>query len=65
MKYLAFCGSTRSGSINQRTVKVMTSCLTSLGTKVTEINLTNLGIPIYDGDLEKENGLQDGIVELQ
>ena len=43
----------------------MTSCLTSLGTKVTEINLTNLGIPIYDGDLEKENGLQDGIVELQ
>lgn len=65
MKYLAFCGSTRSGSINQRTVKVMTSCLTSLGTKVTEINLTNLGIPIYDGDLEKENGLPDGIVELQ
>ena len=65
MKYLAFSGSTRTDSVNQRTVDVMAQCLSSLGAEITAINLTHLDVPIYDGDLEKKHGLPVGIEQLQ
>lgn len=51
-KLLAFAGSTRAGSYNQRLVDIASRHAREAGAEVTEIRLKNFALPLYDEDLE-------------
>lgn len=53
-KILAFSGSARRDSWNQRLVRVAAAHARDLGCKVTELSLGEFELPIFDEDLEKE-----------
>ena len=63
-KILCFSGSTRSGSINVRLLDAAIRELTALDCEVTRISLKDYPLPIYDGDLEKNEGLPENAVKL-
>jgi chromate reductase len=54
---LAFAGSTRSGSYNKMLVKVAARGAEAAGASVTFVDLRDLPMPLYDGDLEEREGL--------
>lgn len=51
-KLLAFAGSTRAGSFNQRLVDIAAQHAREAGAEVTEIRLKDFALPLYDEDLE-------------
>lgn len=51
-KLLAFAGSTRAGSYNQRLVDLAVHHAREAGAEVTEIRLKDFALPLYDEDLE-------------
>lgn len=55
-KILAFSGSARSGSFNQRLVENAAHAATQAGAEVRLINLRDFPMPIMNQDLEKEHG---------
>ncbi len=59
-KILVFAGSTRSGSYNKMLSKCAAEALRAAGADVTWLDLRDLALPVYDGDLEEEKGLPDG-----
>jgi NAD(P)H-dependent FMN reductase len=58
-KILAFAGSTRKESFNKRLVKVAAEAARSMGAEVTYVDLRDIPMPLYDGDLEAEQGLPE------
>ena len=64
-RLLAFSGSARSKSWNQLLVQVAARHAKNLGAIVTELNLGELSLPIFDEDLEKESGSPAGAVRLK
>jgi len=56
-KILAFAGSTRTDSFNKKLIKVAIAAAKNAGAEVTCLDLRDLPMPIYDGDLEAEQGL--------
>lgn len=62
---LAFCGSARSESVNQRVVDCLVELARDRGANVTTLDLRGLSIPLYDGDLETAEGLPRGAAELR
>lgn len=54
---LAFAGSTRNGSYNKLLVKVAARGAEAAGAAVTFLDLRDLPMPLYDGDLEEREGL--------
>lgn len=58
-KILCFAGSTRNQSVNKKLVKVAMQAAQDAGAEVTYIDLKDLPMPLYDGDLEAEQGLPD------
>jgi NAD(P)H-dependent FMN reductase len=56
-KILAFAGSLRTGSFNKKLVRIAAEGAKGAGADVTLIDLRDLPMPIYDGDIEKEQGL--------
>jgi len=58
-KILCFAGSTRNQSVNKKLVKVAMQVAQDAGAEVTYIDLKDLPMPLYDGDLEAEQGLPD------
>lgn len=64
-RILAFAGSTRSGSFNKKLVKVAAKAAENAGATVTYVDLRDLKLPVYDGDLENEQGLPDGAKKLK
>lgn len=64
-KILAFAGSLRSGSYNKKMVRIAAQMARDAGADVTELDLRDLDLPIYDGDLEDEHGLPDGAKQLK
>ncbi len=54
MKVLAFTGSMRADSVNRRLLLLACDRLTQLGADVTEIQLRDLKLPMFDEDLEGE-----------
>ncbi|WP_334162520.1 NADPH-dependent FMN reductase [Phenylobacterium sp.] len=52
VKLLAFAGSTREGSLNQRLLDVAAEMARAEGAEVTSIRLRDFDLPLYDGDLE-------------
>ena len=56
-KILAFAGSTRVGSFNKKLVKIAAASARAAGADVTELDLRDLPMPLYDGDLEAKEGM--------
>jgi NAD(P)H-dependent FMN reductase len=59
-KILAFAGSTREGSFSKKLVKVAAEAARKAGAEVTYLELRDLELPLYDGDLEQKHGLPAG-----
>jgi NAD(P)H-dependent FMN reductase len=58
-KILAFAGSTRKESYNKKLVKIAAAGAKSAGATVTELDLRDYPLPIFDQDLEAESGLPE------
>jgi chromate reductase, NAD(P)H dehydrogenase (quinone) len=56
-KILVFSGSARTGSYNQKLVRIAALGAEQSGADVTVINLADYPLPIYSQDLEKAEGL--------
>jgi chromate reductase, NAD(P)H dehydrogenase (quinone) len=54
---IAFAGSTRKDSYNKKLVKVAAAGARTAGAKVTYVDLRDLPMPLYDADLEAEEGI--------
>jgi NAD(P)H-dependent FMN reductase len=52
LRLLAFSGSTRTGSLNQRLLDVAVAQAREAGAEVNSIALRDFDLPLYDGDLE-------------
>lgn len=63
--FLAFSGSSRFGSLNHALLDFAASYLQSQGAVVEHIDLKELDIPLYDGDLEAASGLPAGVSKLK
>jgi len=58
-KILAFAGSTRKESFNKKLVKIAADAARRAGSEVTSIDLRDIPMPLYDGDLETEQGVPE------
>ena len=58
-KILAFAGSTRKESFNKKLVKIAADAARAAGAQVTYLDLRDIPMPLYDGDLEAEQGLPE------
>ena len=58
-RLLAFSGSARRESLNQKLVQVAAAGARSAGADVTVVNLRQLPMPLYDQDLEAAEGLPE------
>jgi NAD(P)H-dependent FMN reductase len=56
-RILAFAGSLRSDSWNKKIVKLAAEGARAAGAEVTYLDLQELPMPVYDGDLEQKEGL--------
>jgi len=64
-KILVFAGSMRSGSYNKLLSKCAAGALRAAGAEVTWLDLRELALPLYDGDLEEATGLPEGAKKLK
>ena len=58
-KILAFAGSTRKESFNKKLVKIAADAARAAGAQVTYLDLRDIPMPLYDGDLEAEQGIPE------
>src|SRR2546422_11581460 len=58
-KILAFAGSTRTESFNKKLIKIAAQGARNAGAEVTLVDLRDLPMPLYDGDLEANSGLPE------
>lgn len=56
-RILAFAGSTRKESYNKKILKIAVEGAKNRGAEVTLLDLRDLPIPLYDGDLEADEGI--------
>ena len=56
-KLLAFAGATRTDSWNKKLIRVAVRAAEEAGGEVTLIDLRDYPMPLYDGDLERSEGL--------
>ncbi len=64
-RILAFAGSLRRDSFNKKLVKVAAQGARAAGADVTEIDLKDYPLPLYDGDLEAAEGLPENAKKLK
>jgi chromate reductase, NAD(P)H dehydrogenase (quinone) len=64
-KLLFFAGSARKGSINKKLAGLAARLASEKGAQVTLIDLKDFEMPIYDGDLEDEQGLPENAKRLK
>jgi chromate reductase len=64
-KILCFAGSLRKDSLNKKLVKIAMSGAEKAGADVTYLDLADLPMPIYDGDLENEKGIPENGKKLK
>jgi NAD(P)H-dependent FMN reductase len=58
-KILAFSGSTRTDSFNSKLIKIAADGARQSGAQVTEISLADYPMPIYNQDLEAQEGVPE------
>lgn len=59
-KVLVFAGSTRTASFNKKLARLAADAARAAGAEVTLLDLRDLALPLYDGDLEDAQGLPEG-----
>jgi chromate reductase, NAD(P)H dehydrogenase (quinone) len=64
-KILAFSGSLRADSFNQKLVKIAAAGARDAGAEVTVISLKDFPMPLYDQDLEDASGKPEKAKELK
>ncbi len=64
-RILALAGSTRTESWNKKLIRCAAQAAQQAGAEVTLLDLRELRLPLYDGDLEKRSGLPEGAQELK
>ena len=57
IRIVAFAGALRSGSFNKKLIRIAAAGARGAGAEVTEIDLRDIPMPLYDGDVEREHGL--------
>lgn len=65
VKILALAGSTREGSFNKKLLAVAIVGAEEVGGEITKVELKDLALPLYDGDLEASSGLPAKAKELK
>jgi NAD(P)H-dependent FMN reductase len=65
LKVLAFAGSLRKGSYNKQLVRVAARCARDAGAEVTELDLADHPMPIFDEDLETRDGVHPTALKLK
>ena len=65
MRILAFAGSLRKGSYNKKLVAIAAQAAQEAGAQVTRLDLRDYPLPVYDGDLEDEQGVPENGVKLK
>ena len=64
-RILAFAGSLRKDSYNKRLVRIAAAGATAAGAAVTLLDLRDYPLPLFDEDLEREQGLPDNATTLK
>jgi NAD(P)H-dependent FMN reductase len=64
-KILAFAGSLRAESYNKKLVQIAARAAREAGAEVTSLDLRDLALPVYDGDLEAREGLPGNARKLK
>src|SRR5215471_16695588 len=64
-RILAFAGSTRRDSFNKRIVPIAVKGARDAGAEVTPIDLKDFPLPLFDQDLEAEQGMPDNGTKLK
>ena len=64
-KILAFAGSSRKASVNKKLVKIAASAADKEGASVTEIDLLDYPMPLFNQDLEAEQGMPEKAREFK
>lgn len=64
-KILAFAGSTRRDSWNQKLAQAAVDAARSAGADVTLLDLADYPLPLYNGDLETKEGLPEAAQHLK
>lgn len=59
VRLLAFAGSTRRDSFNKKLVRIAATGAREAGAEVTEVDLADLRMPLFDQDLEAEEGMPE------
>ncbi len=62
---LAFAGSTRTESANKKLLAIGVQAARDAGAEVTTVDLRDFPLPIYDGDLEQQEGVPAQAMELK
>jgi chromate reductase, NAD(P)H dehydrogenase (quinone) len=65
MKVLAFATSVRRSSLNRKLIELAARIAREEQAEVDLAGFRDFSMPIYDGDLEEEQGLPDGALELK
>lgn len=65
VKILAFSGSARRHSYNQRLVEIAASGARNCGAAVTVVSLRDFPMPLFDEDLEQDRGLPEATLRLK
>lgn len=64
-RILAFAGSARKDSFNKRLVQIAANGARAAGADVTYLDLRDLPLPLYDQDLEAEQGIPENAMKLK
>lgn len=64
IKVLGICGSLRKESYNRKLLQIAKGIASELGAEVSEVDLKELNLPIYDGDLEAQ-GIPEPVQKLK
>jgi NAD(P)H-dependent FMN reductase len=64
-RIVAFAGSLRADSFNRKLVRIAAAGAEEAGADVTEIDLRDYPMPVYDGDLEAAEGIPEPVRRLK
>ncbi len=64
-RILVFAGSIRSDSFHRKLARAAIAALESAAVEVSGVDLGDYPMPLYDGDLERQQGLPDTVLEFK
>lgn len=64
-KILAFAGSLRKDSYNKKLAQAVAKMAEANGAEVTYVDLLDYPMPLFDGDIEKEEGMPKNVIKFK